>query len=91
MTDLCIYCGAIATERDHLKPRRPRIWLGFISSDTNYIKTVTSCSQCNNTLQGCQDYTVRGRATFLIEKYQTKNMDSERMRWLENVALVEKD
>jgi hypothetical protein len=89
--DLCIYCGVIATERDHLKPRKPRVWLGFIRADSSYIKTVKSCTQCNRNLIGCQDYTVRGRAAFLIEKYKTKNINSERMRWLENVALLEKD
>jgi hypothetical protein len=88
--ELCIYCGAIATQRDHLKPRRYKFIFGINADDFSHVKTVPSCQQCNQSLTNCLDFTMRGRAAFLVDYYTEKqNIDDERMKWLKAVALIE--
>jgi hypothetical protein len=65
--------------------------LGFLLTDYGYIKRVPACRQCNSSLRGCLDTTVRGRADFLVNYYITNNkdIDDDRMKWLKAVALID--
>lgn len=97
--DLCIYCGAIATERDHLYPRarravQPRT-RGYYKRGLNhdgsqhYDRTVPACSKCNRALRDYPDPDIRQRAAFLVEKWKDRGLDPARRKWLRAVALLD--
>jgi hypothetical protein len=93
--NLCTYCGALANERDHLKPRKygdrtAKLAFGSIGMDLSHIKTVPCCRDCNWALHGCADTDVRERALFLALKYEAKpDADPARLAWMRAVALLE--
>ncbi len=80
---LCIYCGSIATDRDHLiaigkwgrKPGR-----GSKS------KTVPACRVCNGHFGDIPITDVRGAGPLL--GYQTPPYDDVSLGWLKKVALM---
>lgn len=51
MTKLCIYCGKLASSRDHVPP------LGFLTKPyTPNLITVPSCVKCNNSYSDDEEY-----------------------------------
>lgn len=94
--DLCIYCGAIATERDHLKARALNGpgHLGYGLTRKSRPQTVPACAECNNNLGAFASDNVRERAAYLYERYSRKHrkkarIELERLKWLRGVALLD--
>ncbi len=81
---LCIYCGSIATDRDHLVPIGK--W-GRKPGRGSKSKTVPACRMCNNCLGDISISDVRGRARHLATKYPHR-YDDESLLWLKKVALL---
>lgn len=92
---ICIYCGAWATGRDHIKPRSPRTH--HLYSVKKYKgRTVPACTECNVNLKDFPKENVRAGAIYLIDRYEQKLKESsnakeverikEKLEWLRRVA-----
>jgi len=62
-SDVCTYCGALATDRDHVVPVAYQGVRYFTSSNW-----VWACSECNSFLVDQMLVTVQDRAAFLAER-----------------------
>ena len=91
MSELCIYCGCIAIERDHLFNRGLRV-RNKNRVGTGNRKVVSACKECNRSLRMIQLTTVQDRAGYLIEYYRKKWKDEwteeriERINWMQSIA-----
>src|SRR6187401_1692753 len=90
----CTYCGAVATDRDHVIPRSYKRNTGKPCWSTDW--TVPSCRLCNATLSSLMLLTVPARARYLHKRYQSpryaKRFDAptlvERLRHLARIAAM---
>lgn len=64
---ICIYCGDIGSEWDHVPPKCKR----HLYPSSTY-KLVESCFDCNRMLKGNDLPTIELRKEFLIKKYKIK-------------------
>lgn len=65
---LCVYCGGLAEQRDHLLPRS---WTG--DGVRRVVPTVPSCSDCNRRLSDYPEPVIAARAHLLAERIQRKH------------------
>lgn len=68
----CVYCGDIATTRDHVIPVS---FYPYRKRSSRYHRndwTVPACHECNISLGDKLLITVPGRAVWLLVRYQTK-------------------
>src|SRR5262245_390081 len=101
--DLCIYCGCIATERDHLHARSLRLARGqkrlnrrgyahrslTHAKQSHYDETVSACTDCNRALKDFPNPNIRERAAFLTVLWRDRQLDPERLKWLRAVAFLD--
>lgn len=59
----CVYCGMVATQRDHLRP------LSLSPARTSDGRLVPACAECNLKLSNFPKDTVAERALCLLERY----------------------
>lgn len=77
--DVCIYCGEIAVDRDHVPPH---------ASTGGLIKTffrhevVPACKNCNGALHAKPLLTIADRAAWLLRRFQ-KKIDAMPSPWTE--------
>ncbi len=77
MLKLCVYCGALASDRDHVIPR------SYFGNGA----TVPACRQCNSYLSNKMHVTVCDRAHYLLNHRKVrKHYSAERLSCLEGSA-----
>ena len=54
-----------------------------------HIEVVPCCAECNRTLGTYPLSTVRDRAAFLVEQYDSRDVSEERRSWVRGVALLD--
>lgn len=76
--DTCVYCGDIATHRDHLVPRP---WTG--PGARRFVPTVPACSDCNVRINDAAVFTIAGRADIVAA--------SLRRKWKRELTIADRD
>ena len=83
-SDDCVYCGELASTRDHLLPRN---FTG--NADRLRVPVVPACNECNSTLNQVHIPDVMERREYLQNKYRTKYKSFLKVIWYGEVDLLE--
>ena len=80
----CVYCGELATTKDHLLPRS---YTG--EAERLLIPTVPACIECNSTLNDIFMPDVIERREYLKNKYRKKYKNLLKIIWYSDEDLME--